>query len=99
VAAVRVYLVQHGLAESADDDPLRPLTGEGADDVSRVARLATSRLGVQAERIVHSGKTRARETAEIWLRYSVSTLRRMTVSPPTTTRHPGSSGCAAKPAT
>ena len=66
VSAVRLYLVQHGLAKSADDDPLRPLTDEGADDVRRVARLATSRLGVQAERIVHSGKTRARETAEIW---------------------------------
>ena len=66
VSAVRLYLVQHGLAKSADDDPLRPLTEEGADDVSRVARLATSRLGVQVERIVHSGKTRARGTAEIW---------------------------------
>ena len=63
---MRVYLVQHGLAKSADDDPLRPLTDEGADDVSRVARLATSRLGVKAERIVHSGKARARETAAIW---------------------------------
>ena len=66
VSAVRLYLVQHGLAKSAGDDPLRPLTDEGADDVSRVARLATSRLGVQVERIVHSGKTRARGTAEIW---------------------------------
>jgi phosphohistidine phosphatase len=66
VSAVRLYLVQHGLAKSADEDPLRPLTDEGADGVSRVARLATSRLGVHAERIVHSGKKRARETAEIW---------------------------------
>jgi phosphohistidine phosphatase len=66
VAAVRLSLVQHGLAKSDDEDPQRPLTESGSDDVARVARWAVERLGAQPARIVHSGKLRARQTAEIW---------------------------------
>lgn len=44
-------------------DPSRPLSEEGVSEVSKVAGfLKTS--GVQIDRIWHSGKTRARETAE-----------------------------------
>jgi phosphohistidine phosphatase len=61
-----LYLVQHGQAKGEDEDPQRPLTDRGADDVTRVARLAVGRLHCRAGRVVHSGKTRARQTAEIW---------------------------------
>ena len=64
---VRVYLVQHGQAKSADEDPERPLTDQGADDVARVAGDAVERFGVRAPRVLHSGKTRARQTAEVWV--------------------------------
>ena len=61
-----LYLVQHGHAKREDDDPDRTLTDDGVGDVTRVARLAVDRLGTRPRRVVHSGKTRARQTAEIW---------------------------------
>ena len=61
-----VYLVQHGQAKGDDEDPQRPLTDRGADDVAWVAHWAIDRFGVRPRRIVHSGKTRSRQTAEIW---------------------------------
>jgi phosphohistidine phosphatase len=64
--AVRLYLVQHGQAKTENEDPERPLTDQGLDDVARVASHAVERLGVWATRVVHSGKTRARQTAEVW---------------------------------
>jgi len=63
---VLLYLVQHGQAKAETEDPERPLTDQGVDDVTRMARHAVERLGVRPARIVHSGKTRARQTAEIW---------------------------------
>ena len=63
-----VYLVQHGQAKPADEDPQRPLTDRGADDVTRVAHWAVDRFGVRPSRIIHSGKTRARQTAQTWAR-------------------------------
>jgi phosphohistidine phosphatase len=48
------------------EDPNRRLTGPGAADVTQVARYAVEHLGVRVARLVHSGKTRARQTAEIW---------------------------------
>jgi phosphohistidine phosphatase len=61
-----LYVVQHGQAEPEEEDPQRPLTDRGADDVTRLARWAVDRLDVRPRRIIHSGKTRARQTAEIW---------------------------------
>jgi phosphohistidine phosphatase len=46
-------------------NPDRPLNGEGESDVKRVASVL-SRAGEAPEKIVHSGKTRARQTAEIF---------------------------------
>jgi phosphohistidine phosphatase len=63
---VQLYLVQHGQAKTENEDPERPLTDRGAEDVSRVARWAVDELGVRTARVVHSGKTRARQTAEAW---------------------------------
>jgi phosphohistidine phosphatase len=63
---VRLYLVQHGQAKPENEDPQRPLTGQGADDVARVATRAVGQLAVRVSRVVHSGKTRARQTAELW---------------------------------
>jgi len=61
---MRVYLVQHGKALGKEENPDRPLTDEGREEVRRVAdRLAP--MGLTVGRIVHSGKTRARQTAEI----------------------------------
>ena len=66
MVALRLYLVQHGEARAADEDPERPLTDTGTQDVDRVARWGVEHLGVRPARVVHSGKTRARQTAEVW---------------------------------
>ena len=58
---MRVYLVQHGEAVPADENPDRPLSDKGRTDVQRVASfLARS---VRVGRIIHSPKMRARDTA------------------------------------
>lgn len=58
------YLVQHGEAKPKEEDPERPLTRQGRDDVARVARDLVPR-SLELGRILHSGKRRAAETAEI----------------------------------
>jgi len=65
---MHLYLVQHGAAKSEAEDPHRGLTNEGRRDVERIAKfLAPLRLSL--DRIEHSGKLRARQTAEIFAAY------------------------------
>lgn len=66
VTRVQLLLVQHGQAKTEHEDPDRPLTRSGAADVERVARWAIEGLGMRPGRILHSGRTRAKQTAEIW---------------------------------
>jgi phosphohistidine phosphatase len=61
---MRLYLVQHGEAFPATEHPDRPLTDPGRRAVETVAALLT-RGKPRVSRLVHSGKTRARQTAEI----------------------------------
>ena len=61
---MKLYLVQHGEAAPKDVDPERPLTQPGRTDVGRIAG-ALAQAGIGAVRILHSGKLRARQTAEI----------------------------------
>lgn len=62
---MKIYLAQHGEAVDKTIDPDRPLSGKGKDAVRRVASML-ARAGATPERIVHSGKTRAAQTAEIF---------------------------------
>lgn len=61
---MRLYLVQHGEALPKDVDPERPLSDRGRQDVERLAAFLADR-GVHVPRVWHSGKTRARQTAEV----------------------------------
>jgi phosphohistidine phosphatase len=61
---VKVYLVQHAEAMSKEQDPDRPLSDLGRRNADRVAKVAAA-LGVEVAEIRHSGKARARQTAEI----------------------------------
>jgi len=61
---MKVYLVQHGEAESKEVNPQRPLTEQGMRDVQRIAG-ALKQAGVEVKRVIHSGKLRAQQTAEI----------------------------------
>ena len=59
-----LYLVQHGEAATEAEDPARPLTERGQQGVARVAR-AVARFGLEVAIVAHSGKLRARQTAEL----------------------------------
>ena len=61
---MRLYLVQHGKAKSKQEDPDRHLTGEGVQDVQKVAEFIKP-LGLHVQTIWHSGKARAEQTAEL----------------------------------
>lgn len=61
---MKLYLVQHGEARSKEEDPERPLTERGGRDIRAVAG-ALAPGAVTARRILHSGKTRARQTADL----------------------------------
>ncbi|MFO7600139.1 MAG: phosphohistidine phosphatase SixA [Candidatus Desulfacyla sp.] len=60
-----IFLVQHGKSLPKDQDPEQGLSPQGREDVERIAATARG-YGVQVGSIVHSGKKRARETAEIF---------------------------------
>jgi len=60
---MKLYLVQHGEARAKEEDPDRPLTEVGKADVKRLAKFL-ARSGIRVERIIHSGKRRAAQTAK-----------------------------------
>jgi phosphohistidine phosphatase len=61
---MRLYLMQHGKPLLEEIKPERPLSDQGRRDVAKIADFL-KRVGVSVREIFHSGKTRARETAEI----------------------------------
>ena len=63
-----IYLVQHAKAKSSEQDPIRPLSKEGVANIERVSAYA-EKLGFAVDRIYHSGKLRAKQTAEILARH------------------------------
>jgi phosphohistidine phosphatase len=67
VVRQRLVIVHHGDAVPAEVDPQRPLSPWGREAVERLARLAAGR-GIAPDVIWHSGKLRARQTAEIYWR-------------------------------
>ena len=60
-----LFLVQHGIALPKDQDPDPGLSPEGIADVERIAGVARV-YGIRVFRIRHSGKNRARQTAELF---------------------------------
>jgi phosphohistidine phosphatase len=64
---MRLVLVHHGDAVGPDVDPRRPLSPWGREAVERLAKDAAA-LGVKPMVVWHSGKLRAKETAEAFWR-------------------------------
>jgi len=62
-----LYFVQHGVAVASEEDPQRPLTKAGKRDAVAMASHLQAR-GIHPSRIVHSGKLRAQQTAELMAR-------------------------------
>ncbi|MFE8031811.1 phosphohistidine phosphatase SixA [Thiohalocapsa marina] len=61
---MRIYLTQHGEALPKDLDPQRPLSKQGRADVQRLATFLRQ-SGIRVERVLHSGKLRAEQTAAL----------------------------------
>jgi len=61
---MKFYLVQHGEALAKDVDPDRPLTERGREDIERLAGFL-GRAGIEVEHVIHSGKLRAAQTADL----------------------------------
>lgn len=61
---MRIYLTQHGQALAAEIDPERPLSEQGHSDIQRLAALLGG-AEIRVGRVLHSGKTRAEQTAAI----------------------------------
>ena len=61
---MRLYLIQHGEAKSEVEDPERSLTARGEEEVTSISRLAAG-LNIRPSKVYHSGKMRAKQTAEI----------------------------------
>jgi phosphohistidine phosphatase len=57
-------LMRHGEALPESEDPSQPLSARGRVEVERVARYLAE-VGLTVSQIGHSGKLRARETAEL----------------------------------
>jgi phosphohistidine phosphatase len=62
---MHLYLVQHAEAATKEENPDRPLTEKGRNDIFKTARFVSSNMKIQVPAILHSGKTRAKESAEI----------------------------------
>jgi phosphohistidine phosphatase len=60
-----LYLVQHGRSLPKELDPDQGLSEHGKTEVELLARKA-KKCGLHISEIIHSGKTRARQTAEIY---------------------------------
>ena len=64
---MHLFLAHHGEAVAPDVDPRRPVSPAGRANVDRVAALAAAR-GAHPLVVWHSGKLRARQTAEAYWR-------------------------------
>jgi phosphohistidine phosphatase len=64
---VQVFLVHHADAVGSEIDPQRPLSSAGLAHAERLAADAAAR-GLKPQIVWHSGKLRARQTAEAFWR-------------------------------
>lgn len=60
-----LFLVQHGISASKDIDPEKGLSDLGAEETNRIAMVAKG-YEIPVQKIVHSGKKRAEQTATIY---------------------------------
>lgn len=61
---MNLYVLQHGEAEDKQTNPDRPLTARGERDI-RVLAMHMRNMGVHLEKIFHSGKLRAEQSASL----------------------------------
>ena len=59
---MKVYLVQHAKPKSKEEDLNRPLSDEGKNDIIKIIKFLPQ---LNIKKVLHSGKLRAQQTAEI----------------------------------
>jgi phosphohistidine phosphatase len=64
MVSMKLYLVQHAEAKREEEDPTRPLSERGWKDIKKVADFL-KKGGIGVSEILHSGKLRAKQTAEV----------------------------------
>lgn len=69
---MELYLVQHAEAKKEEEDPSRPLTDRGREDISKVANFLKG-LDIIVKVIKHSDKLRAEQTAQELVKGLVAT--------------------------
>jgi len=62
-----LFLVQHGKSLPKEKDPDQSLSRQGIEETQAMAKMAFDQY-VQVSRIIHSGKKRALQTAEIFMK-------------------------------
>lgn len=62
---MNLYLVRHAEPKQESEDPQRPLSEKGWIDIRRVATYVAKHLKIRVKCILHSGKLRAQQTAEV----------------------------------
>ncbi|MEM3506263.1 MAG: phosphohistidine phosphatase SixA [Candidatus Bathyarchaeia archaeon] len=60
---MKLYLVQHAEAKKEDEDPARPISEKGWKDLEKISNFLKNK-GIKLTKILHSGKLRAKQTAE-----------------------------------
>jgi phosphohistidine phosphatase len=64
---MHLFLIHHGVAVGPEEDARRPLSAVGLAGTARIAAKAAA-LGAKPEVVWHSGKLRAKQTAEAFWR-------------------------------
>ena len=62
---MHVYLVQHGEALSSEENPARPLSAKGEENVRRMGDFLYKHSRLVVPEVLHSGKERTAQTAAI----------------------------------
>ncbi len=62
---IKIYLMRHAHAVPQEDDPERPLSERGREEVRAMAAFLRTSGGLVVERVWHSPLLRARETADL----------------------------------
>ncbi len=64
-SSMALFLVQHGVSAAKDIDPEKGLSDLGREETKRIAQVAKG-YKIPVQKIVHSGKKRAEQTAALF---------------------------------
>ncbi len=65
---MKIYILRHGEAKDESEDIKRPLSEKGETDIHKIGNFM-KRTGIKVEKMYHSTKLRAKQTAEILAQY------------------------------